>query len=391
MKLKKLAALVLAGTMVLSVAGCGSSDKSWAAKSGEETVSAGMYILNVMSGLSMATQQIEADADFETAEIEGVSTSDYVIDYAKEETSRQLALHSKFVELGLELTEAEVGEYKAYAKQMYDQSGDLYKSNGVTLEAVEDANRISIETFKVFQNLYGKDGEFGYTEDDAKAYFEENFYLAYVVALPKIDSTTGVALDEAGLAAVKTQADAYMKEIEEGRNIVDVIVAEGMKTLAEGTETPARGEDEDYQMIIGKTDLTNFPESLITHLSTAVVDEVVMVEDDIFHMIVKKADASAAKSELVISYYEQLLPSIKGEEYMTLVDTWGAALEVTYNEDAVAEYSPEKVKKITDDYIEKMMAAMNQTETTTPQLSVPSIDEAEAESEAEASSESTAE
>ena len=368
--------------MALAVAGC-SSDKSWAAKAGDQTISAGVYILNVMSGLTAASAQVDPEADFDTALIEGESTNDFILNYAKDETARQVTIHSKFEELGLVLSEADVTEYKSYAQQMYDQDTDLYKSNGVTLEAVEYANRISLETFKVFEKLYGIDGEFGYTEEIAKTFFAENFYLAQVVAIPKIDGTTGAPLSEEALAEAKTLAETYLKEIQEGKNIVDVIYAEGMKTLPEGTPAPERGEDAEYQMVIDKKDNGSYyPLSLSTHLATAENNSIALVEDEIFHLIIQKVDSNTISTEISMDYYAQLLPSVKGEEYIALVEEWATATEMTYNEDAINEYSPKKVKDTTDAYIKKMMEAMGE-QTTTPQLSVPSIDEAESNAEAE--------
>ncbi|MEG1778320.1 MAG: hypothetical protein RR209_05010, partial [Angelakisella sp.] len=64
---KKITALVLAMMLALSATGCGASgkDKSWAVKLGDETVSAGVYVLNVMAGLNTASMKAgDGVADF---------------------------------------------------------------------------------------------------------------------------------------------------------------------------------------------------------------------------------------------------------------------------------------------------------------------------------------
>ncbi|MEG0753802.1 MAG: hypothetical protein RR461_08225 [Angelakisella sp.] len=353
MNFKRIIALALAVVLALSVVGCqsGGKDKSWAAKLGDETISAGVYVLNVMAGLNNA--QMKADPaveDFLAAEIEGKTGSQLTKEFALEETKRQLATHSKFVELGLTLTEEEKQSYESYGKDMYAAAADMYKANGVSEQSVIDYNRYSFEAYKVFQAIYGPGGEKGATPADMSTYFAENYNIAYIVPYLKIDEMTGAPLEGEALAKMVAESDAAYKAVQEGKNIADVIYEVGTAQMGEGAQAPERGEDTNYLMVVEKENAGTFPPVVYEHLATAANDSIALVEDDTFRLIIKKVDETKAPEKLSEYYYLQMLPQMKQTEFMDLTLEWANAATVEINQGAIDHFTGEKVQKETDAY-----------------------------------------
>lgn len=358
MYFKKTAALLLAATMIVTAAGCSSKDLSWAAQLGDEKISAGVYVLNIMSGLNAASQKVGAGAsDFMAGEIDGKPAADFVKDFARDETIRQLATNQKFVALGLSLSDADKKGYEDYAKQMYAQETDMYKANGVSEQTLIDFNRYSYQAYQVFIATYTGTGEKAATAEEMAKYFSDTYYMAYVVPYLKVDGATGAPLDDAALKAVSDQVAAAMAEIEGGKNITDIIHAVGTAQMPAGTEAPAKGEDSDYIMAIEKVDTGYFPAAITAYLPTAEVGKLSKVEDEQFQLIVQKLDETKPDAKLAEFYYSQALPQMKNEEYNALSLEWGNAAGITWNDAALTHYTGTKVKKETDAYRKAAEAA----------------------------------
>ncbi|MEG1777858.1 MAG: hypothetical protein RR209_02680, partial [Angelakisella sp.] len=341
--------------LALSVTGCGASskDKSWAVKLGDETISAGVYVLNVMAGLNTASMKVaEGVSDFMTADIEGKTGSQLVKDYAMDETKRQLATHAKFVELGLSMSEAEKSSYESYAKEMYAGDSNMYKANGVSEQSLIDYNRYSMEAYKVFQKVYGPEGEKAATQAEMNTYFTENYNLAYVVPYLKVDGATSAPLEGDAKTKMLAESDAAFKAIKDGtKSIVEVVYEVGSAQLPEGTAKPERGDDADYMMVVEKQNVGTFPPIVYEHLAKAENGSLEMVEDDIFRLIIQKIDETKAPEKLVSYYYLQMLPEMKQQEYLDLTLEWANAAKLEINQPAIDHFSGEKVKKETDAYM----------------------------------------
>lgn len=378
MMLKKTAAVLLAATMVVTVAGC-SSDKSWAAQLGEQKISAGVYSLNLMTGLNEAARvagmTLEPGAsDIFKADIDGKTGSQYIIDFAKEETMRQLAVDKKFAELELTISDEEKKSYEDYAKEMYATDAEMFKSIGVSEQSVIDYNRFNYQNYLVFSKVYSEGGEKAPTAGDADKYFAENYYTCYAVPFLKVDPTTGAPLEGDALTAVQSNADAALKTINEGKSIVDVVHEESNKQLPEGSEPYARGEDTDYVMVVDKANMSgSFPPVLTEHLATAAVGSVQKIEDDQFVILVQKLDETKPNAEMSNYYYTQMLPQLKNDEYRALMLEWANGYGITFNDAAIKHYTGEKIKKDTDAYLKTLEAASSSSAPAVdvPQLSIP--------------------
>ena len=81
---KKALAAVLALALALA-AGCSSKDTSWVARSGEDTIPAGVYLVELMMGYNEAASQLYGEGDILKSTIEDTPVPQYITDYAKKE------------------------------------------------------------------------------------------------------------------------------------------------------------------------------------------------------------------------------------------------------------------------------------------------------------------
>ena len=386
----KVLALLLALCLMVGVTGCGSredsalgasdvsapeeqpvetnaQDTTAALTAGEDTISAGVYIINIMTGINEASSKavtinplISSLDEVLATDLDGISASDYIKEFASAASARQLATHKKFVELGLTLSESDISTYENYARSIYAQSGDLYRATGVSEQAVMDYNRLSLESYQVFQHLYGEGGEYDATIEEKRATFDENYNLAEMLVFYKIDTTTYEPLAEDLLAEVEIQAEDYYQRALSGESMADLLFDKASSELGEGEELPERGSDEEYYMVVDKVDNGYYyPSVLIEHLNTAENDSIAKIEDEHYIIVVKKLSSDSASDELISNYYSQMLPTVKAQEYSDLATSWSEELSITYSADVLNTFTPEKVVADTNAY-DEALAAQNE-------------------------------
>ena len=110
--------------------------------------------------------------------------------------------------------------------------------------------------------------------------------------------------------------------------------------------------------------------------------------------MVKKLSSAQASDELISNYYEQMLPTVKAEEYNDLADSWSKELSISYSADVLNTFTPEKVVADTNAYDEALAAenaAAAESAASESAASESAASDSEASSEEDASSESTAE
>ena len=101
-KYTKVLAAVLA--LVLVLAGCSGGDTSWVAQSGEDTITPGVYLVQLMMGYNEASSQKPTTEDILKETIDELPAPQYITDYAKRECSKLLAIRREFSARGLTLT-----------------------------------------------------------------------------------------------------------------------------------------------------------------------------------------------------------------------------------------------------------------------------------------------
>ncbi|MEG1874030.1 MAG: hypothetical protein RR185_00550 [Angelakisella sp.] len=366
MKLNRIVAAVLAAAMLVATAGCSGSNKSWVAQLGEEKISAGVYNLNLITAVNqaMVLAKVQDNTVF-TATIEGKVGAQYINDYAREESARQLATRQKFVELGLTLTDSDKADYENYAKQTFATDPELYTTNGISEQSIIEYNRYLMESYLVFNTMYGKDGEKAVSPEEQAKVFAETFYTAYVVPYAKLDANYQPLAKEE-LDKVMAKADADLKAVKEGKSMPELSFEIANDALADDQKITEKGEDKQYTMVVRKDAADGMPPMLSEHLAKATVGSVEMVEDEMYRLLVQKLDETKTAADITTFYYmTKLLQTAKQEEFRALQLQWAQDAGVTYNDSALKHYTGERVKKNMDKYFKKLSDAASKSDSST--------------------------
>lgn len=342
----KRTALALILAMVLVVSGCSSNaDVTWAAKLGEDTLPSGVYCAYLMMGYNDASSKITGEYDNLLREkVDDVSVPEYIVNYAKNETAKALAVREKFAALGEELAEADLKNAMDYASYVYRSAADYYRVNGVSETDIQYVYEGSLMSLKVFESIYGQGGEKEVPQEELMQEFQKNYTRSQYLLFPKIDTTTGAALSDEEVAKAKEQADEYLERAQaEGQSFTDLIHELELSRLTEDQE-PYEKFDEPYYDAYLENATGYFPEAYEAAVLTGAEGSIQKVEDDQYVYIIKKLPIAEADQEAVDYYLSRILQNLKYDEFVTTMDEWGSRTDIVYNNDALKVYTPKNLK-----------------------------------------------
>lgn len=366
--IKKLSAVAVTSAMVLSLASCGQNTK-WGAKIDDTELRAGIYIYYQSDAFSRAHDyMIDSDTDVMAITIEGKPTEDWVYEQTVLSMREYGAIENKFNELGLSFENNEEDIAKANVEQWWEYIGDYYESIGVSKESYLDIVINGEKKAAIFDYYYGEGGEMEVSEDDIKAYLNENFARIKYIEMPLKDGE-GNLLKSEGKAEIKAMAEEYIERMKNGEAFEDISAeyddyCKGLAEAATATEdaentenaepvddlTATEKTDEvDELVLLGKVSSADYPvPSASVHekvVGNALnVGEYLFIEENEVYYIVYKMDLFADEE-----YYDNqkttVLNKLKGEEFDAAITSWTANQNVVINDAAVKRYKVSKLNE----------------------------------------------
>ena len=361
---KKALAAVLALALALA-AGCSSKDTSWVARSGEDAIPAGVYLVELMMGYNEAASQLYGEGDILKSTIEDTPVPQYITDYAKKECANLLAIRKEFQSRGLSVGEEENQQAADYTDYLYSIGESFYQANGVEKEAVRFINDTTMMSLAVFSSIYGEGGEKEVSKAELEKEFSSRYTRSRYIVFPKVDITTGAPLAQEELDANKEQADQYYQRAKEGESFPALIHQYTKEKNPEGAGE--QQADNAYDIYL-ENNAGYFSPVYEQGIVAAADNEVGQLEDEYCIYLYQKLPLMEGDSARVDSYLSSLLQTMKYDEYMETTTTWGSSLEVTYNNAALAVYTPAKLK-MTAEQLEG--ESSSSPESSTPESSTP--------------------
>ena len=400
---KKIAAAVLAVVLAASLCGC---DRGYIMTVDGMDIRNGIYISFLETAYSRAQEELEkqnadiiapADdddtpADDETEEesvpitketIRGKTGSQWIKDETMKAVRRFVAIQRKCDELGLTLTDEELGEINsdvtstwddenAYVQYLYGYAtmGEYYESRGIGQESMREILKVNALQDKLFLHYYGKGGEFEVTDSEINDYLKETYATVKLMNFTYTDASGKALESDADKKAVKDRAQEYADRINNGEKLVDVYYDYEIKNAedsaaakynadtagglskdewikkqveAAGIEK-AKSEDELDRYVNKET--SSLGEKVTNYIFSAPVDgKAVVVEGENGVYLVVKDDVTK-KTAFKEENYEGILTNIKGDDFQSMVDLFGQNYEVVADENLVNnKYGPEILDK----------------------------------------------
>ncbi len=366
--IKKISAVAVTAAMALSLASCG-SDTTWGAKIDDTELRAGIFIYYQSDAFSRAYDYVtETDTDIMALTIEGKSTEDWVNEQAQKGMQEYVAIENKFDELGLTFENNEEAIAKANVEMWWEYVSDYFEGIGVSQESYLDVVINGEKKNAIFEYYYGEGGELEVSEDDIKAYLNDNFARIKYIDMPLKDGE-GNLLKSEGKAEIKAMADEYIERMKNGEAFEDISAEydeyyNGLIEAATAEETTeddttveldpsdavtTEDEEVDELVLLGSVSSADYPVPSASVHEKVVGDalsvgEYLIIEEDEVYYIVYKMDLFADEE-----YYDykksDVLDTLKGEEFDATVESWTANQTVEMNEAAVKRYKVEKINE----------------------------------------------
>lgn len=345
--MKAIVAVFMVIIIVCNLVGCSSAKKAWSAKSGDETLPIGTYIYFLAYASSEAGTLVEnKEASVLSQRIEDKDAATWIKDRAKHYVEYLFAINKMMEDRGFSLTEEEIENTKAAAAQYWSQMSELLTSYGVAKSSFE---RVVIEeamTEKVFEAIYGEDGEIGADEKVLSDYFEKNYtsYEYAIITLSTKDAQGNtVILKDDELAKTIEEVTGWAEDYNSGKIDKAGFIEKYKASPYFSSEEIKVGEE--YELI-DAVDLTESlkmysPKIGETRLGNACVDDysssgylqVAFIED-----IKDKTEESLADE----SYRHSLIHACYQDDFDILVEEEIEKLSIEYNKKEIDKINVKK-------------------------------------------------
>lgn len=363
--IKKALAAALALALALT-AGCSGKDRSWAARSGEDTIPSGVYLVELMMGYNEAAGQLYGTEDILKTTIGETPVPQYITDYAKRECANLLAIRKEFQSRGLSV--GEEGEQQAadYTDYLYSIGESFYQANGVEKESVKFINDTTMMSLAVFSSIYGEGGEKEVSRAELEKEFASRYTRSRYLIFPKVEITTGSPLTQEELEENRERADRYYQRAKDGESFPALIHQYTQEQNPEGAGE--QQADNAYDVYL-ENNTGYFPPVFEEGIVAAADGEVGQLEDEYYIYLYQKLPLLEGEAARVESYLSNILQTMKYDEYMETINGWGSALDVTYNNAALAVHTPSSLKMTADQLGTGSEAESGSSESSAPESS----------------------
>lgn len=346
MKLKKLAAVLLAVVMVFTFAACTSPDVKWIAEVDGENIPSGVYLSLMFNAYSEAA---ELAADMETdprkQDIEGKPGSQWIQEKTDAMFQQYLAIEQKAKEMNVTIDPVTKAGLAQQIDGQWQYIGPILEENGISYESYAAVAENSYKSTMIFHATYGKDGTNPIPEADLLKTFQADFYKVEYTTM-SLSGADGKELDEAGQKAVMNQANELVaKATAPGASFSSIILENeiAQATLA-GTEVSEehKADANAHIAYINKESTSNDPE-FMDAVASIKMDEIKVFTIGTSVYIMKKLDSSKATVEEMEDYRTTVMDKLKGEEYKANRQGWTDAVQFNYHAKSKAMYTPDKL------------------------------------------------
>ncbi len=347
---KKLISILLASSMLVTLSACSTGeDTAYIAQVGEEQIPAGVYSYGLINSYSAAAGMvIDPNKDMFDQTIDGIATEDWIVNETLDSMKAFIAVNEEFERLGLELTEEEIELAAVQANAEWETYGSIYEENGISKETIVLLSENNAKSQHVYEAYYSEDGEKQASEEEIKAYYDENYARVNQLLIEKqttLDSGETVPLSGEALMAVRDQANSYYDRLSSGENFNEIMLEfQTEKAANEGTEYEADFEVEDpyaHDLIISKTQMYFEPD----YLSQVFVTEVGgygLYERDEYYIIFAREDLYEDPQDFE-DRKENLGLTVAGTNYRADLLAAAEAIDIVMNDKAVAAFGVDDI------------------------------------------------
>ena len=317
-----------------------------AATYGDQQISTGEYLAHLYLNFSQVYQsyyyyeQYGMDPWEQTIPYgekdEKLALADYIVAITKDSIKRQIVLDQMLKEKGLSWIEE---EKKDVDKELAEMEADMYLGLGFSNENFGKVYQaLCLNERAVFMGLYGKGGLEEVKNEELKKYFDKN-YLSYKGISVSLTDSEGKELDKDKKQKELDKLNGYLKIAKEKG--FEAAVDQYNKDKAGKDEKVEASKEEDNRM---DSDATSMDENLAKAIRTLKMNEMKIVEykaggSTPSAVLLQRLDPTKP-AKVFEDAYEDILSSLKYEDFNKEVEKKAAELDITFDEKVVKKCDP---------------------------------------------------
>lgn len=352
--LTKIICAALAGVCVLCFSAC--KDTTWVFKSGDNTVSAGIYLGYLVDGYYAAASSVEdQEKDLFDQQINKMDADAYIKKLAKESVAKHITIANLFDEYKLSFTDKELEEIEANVDSIWGNAGTVYEENGCGKKSFYEIMLSDEKSQKVFEYYYSENGKSPVTEKERKDYFKSNYAKIKYVAVNYSNHFSGVSTaskaTDAQKAELKKIAEDYIARLNKGESIDKIAADEAIaKHVTEAGKDHA--SDHDHSSITKDTkvedtfvtkDTSDSADKFNKEIFKAEYNKPAMADNDTYGYYIFVRYTTDENGKDYTDRAEGVLSNMKSKDFEEILNKQVAKLKLTANDAAVKRYKPQNV------------------------------------------------
>lgn len=341
--LTKISALLLTVAVLLGFSSC--ADTSYAAKSGDDTVSAGVYLGILINSYYTAASNVEdTETDLFSQKIDGVAADEYIKNLAEAGCKEIIAVDRLFDEYKLSFTDEEMEEFNSSINQIWPSIEAAYIENGCGKESFKKINLMEEKKNKIFEYYYSKDGKEPVSEDTLKKEFKETCTKIKFIAVDyqtHFDVETADKATDEQKTELKAAADKYVQRLKNGEDIHKLIAEEEALGKDDDDNSTTAVEEVDYTFI--QKDTSDSPSQINADIFKAAVGVPTVIENSTTGYYVIVREDVDENSEEYDDHKFSVLSSLKGDEFDEVMVKAASEVKITMNSAAVKRFKPQNI------------------------------------------------
>lgn len=343
--IKKLIAVTLSVATIATLSGCSTADTSWIAEYDGVKIPAGVYLSALLdsqtTAMSKAPEGTEEKNLLKTT-IEEMPASEWIVKEAQKSVAQYIAVEKKFAEMGLTLTDEQLGQVRNNLELQWTYLQSIYESNGIAKSSLELVVMNSAKANAIFYSIYGKGGTKEIPQADLAKYFAENYAVVNYIATTKTDDI-GQPYAQEDLDKAKAEIQAFVDRAKAGESFNSLIV-ENEKNKAPDAELNHAHTDENSHDTVVPKDSEQFPKIFVEEIFKTEFNTPVFIDDENYYFAAVRKDP-LANATFLENYTNSVIHGLKSEEYQEELKTLSQATEgITYNQEALKLYTANKIK-----------------------------------------------
>lgn len=352
--LKKIICLTLASVCILSFTAC--KDTSWAFKSGDKTVSAGIYLGYLVDGYYSAMNSVtDQQKDIFEQKINNMDAADYIKKLAKDSVAKHITIANLFEEYKLSFTDKELEEINSNVESIWNSASTVYEENGCGKKSFTEIMMSEEKAQKVFEYYYSENGKEPVSEKERKDYFNSNYAKIKYVSVSYSNHFSGVSTaskaTDAQKAELKKIAEDYIARLNKGESIdkiaadeaVAAHVVEAGKDHADDHNHDSITKDTKVEDTFIVKDTSSSADKFNKEVFKAEYNKPTMADNDTYGYYIFVRYETNSNGADYTDRAEGVLSNMKSKDYEAILNKQIAKTKLTANDAAIKRFKPQNV------------------------------------------------